>query len=116
MWGERSRFDSQGAQLIRQGLLEHAPQALAHLLREVLASLPSPHSLAESLQGCLIPTCIIAGTDDTESLEPCRELARLLPNAELHELTGAGHVVNLTEPARFNQILLAFLARVCALA
>src|SRR5450432_58851 len=45
VWGERSRFDPKGAALIRQGLLEHSPQALAHLLREVLASSPSPRTL-----------------------------------------------------------------------
>jgi pimeloyl-ACP methyl ester carboxylesterase len=110
VWGERSRFDPKGAQLIRQGFLEHSPQALAHLLREVLAGSPSPESLAPSLQKCQIRTCLIAGTDDPGSLGPSRALARLLPNAELHELEAAGHVVNLTKPALFNQLLLAFLA------
>jgi pimeloyl-ACP methyl ester carboxylesterase len=110
VWGERSRFDPKGAQLIRQGFLEHSPQALAHLLREVLAGSASPRSLAPRLRECLIPTCLIAGTDDPESLGPCRELAQLLPNAQLHELEGAGHVLNLTKPALFNQLLQAFLA------
>ena len=111
VWGERSRFDPKGAKLIRQGLLEHSPTALAHIQRELLAASPSPQSLAPQLRKLQIPTCLIAGTDDPESLGPCRELAALLPRAELHELENAGHVVNLTRPTLFNQILLEFLAR-----
>jgi pimeloyl-ACP methyl ester carboxylesterase len=110
VWGERSRFDPKGAALIRQGLLEHSPQALAHILREVLATSPSPNTLAPRLRQLAIPACVIAGADDPESLAPCRELARLLPHAELHVLEGAGHVVNLAKPAQFNQLLSAFLA------
>jgi len=110
VWGERSRFDPKGAALIRQGFLEHSPQALAHILREVLASSPSPRTLAPGLQALSIPTCVVAGSDDPESLEPCRELARLLPQAELHVLEGAGHVVNLVKPAEFNDLLRSFLA------
>jgi pimeloyl-ACP methyl ester carboxylesterase len=110
VWGERSRFDPKGAKLIRQGLLEHAPHALAHLQRELLATSPSPTRLSARLRALNIPTRLIAGTDDPESLGPCRELAALLPRAELHELEGAGHVVNLTKPTLFNQILTRFLA------
>ena len=111
VWGERSRFDPKGAKLIRQGLLEHAPHALAHIQRELLAASPSPSRMAPQLRELQIPTCLIAGTDDPESLGPCRELSQLLPRAELHELSNAGHVVNLTRPTLFNQILLDFLAR-----
>jgi len=110
VWGERSRFDPKGAALIRQGLLEHSPHALAQIQRQILASSPSPRSLAQRLRALAIPTCLIAGSDDPESLAPCRDLAELLPNAELHVLEGAGHVVNLTRPEEFNQILAAFLA------
>jgi pimeloyl-ACP methyl ester carboxylesterase len=110
VWGERSRFDPKGAASIRQGFLEHSPQGLAHILREVLASSASPQTLAPRLRQLAIPTCVVAGSDDPESLEPCRELARLLPKAELHVLEGTGHVVNLAKPAQFNERLLAFLA------
>lgn len=112
VWGEQSRFDPKGAKLIRQGLLEHAPHALAHLQRELLAASPSPARLAPRLRELRIPTCLIAGTDDPESLGPCRELAELLPLAELHELENAGHVVNLTRPTLFNQILTGFLDKI----
>jgi pimeloyl-ACP methyl ester carboxylesterase len=109
VWGERSRFDPKGAAWIRQGFLEHSPQALAHLLREVLASAPSPRTFAARLAALTLPTCIVAGSEDAESLAPCKELAELLPRAELHVLEGAGHVVNLAKPAEFNALLTAFL-------
>ncbi|HEY4105691.1 MAG TPA: alpha/beta hydrolase [Polyangiaceae bacterium] len=109
VWGERSRFDPKGSALIRQGFLEHSAQALAHILREVLANTPSPRTLGARLHELTIPTCIVAGSDDTESLAPCEELAELLPNAELHVLEAAGHVVNLVKPAEFNALLSAFL-------
>jgi pimeloyl-ACP methyl ester carboxylesterase len=109
VWGERSRFDPKGAALIRQGLLEHSPHALAQIQRQILATSPSPRTLAPRLRELAIPSCVIAGSDDLESLAPCRELAEFLPNAELHVLEGAGHVVNLTKPGEFNQILHTFL-------
>jgi len=111
VWGERSRFDPKGAGLIRQGFLEHSPHALAQILRQVLATSASPRTLAPRLTGLSIPTCIIAGSDDPESLTPCRELASLLPQAELHVLENAGHVVNLTKPVQFNEILSTFVLR-----
>ena len=110
VWGERSRFDPKGAALIRQGLLEHSPFALAQILRQVLAPSPSPRSMSEQLRRLTIPTCVIAGSDDTESLLPCQDLAELLPNCELHVLEAAGHVVNLTKPAEFDRVLASFLA------
>lgn len=110
VWGDRTRFDEKGAKLIRQGLMEHAPHALAHIQREVLAVAPSPHAFADELRSLDLPTCVIAGSDDSESLGPCRELAEHLPHAELHEIEGAGHVVNLAKPTRFNQVMQQFLA------
>ncbi len=110
VWGERSRFDPKGAALIRQGLMEHSPYALAQIQRVLLSRSLSPRSMTARLRELTIPTCLIAGSDDPESLKPCQELAELLPNAELHVLEGAGHVVNLTKPGEFNQILVAFAA------
>lgn len=110
VWGEQTRFDEKGAKLIRQGLMEHAPHALAHIQREVLAVAPGPRSFADELRHLQIPTCVIAGSEDGESLGPCRELAEYLPQVELHEIAGAGHVVNLAKPTLFNQVLTAFLA------
>ena len=49
---------------------------------------PELHRIAQ-------PVSLFASTDDhvVASLEEAREMAALLPNAELHVLEGAGHVV-----------------------
>lgn len=114
VWGERSRFDPKGAALIRQGFLEHPPQALAHVLRELLAVLPSVATLRPALSKLDVPTLVVVGSEDGESLEPCKELAEALPNAELVIVPGAGHVVNLAKPNEFNAVVEGFLGRLGA--
>jgi pimeloyl-ACP methyl ester carboxylesterase len=107
VWGEQSRFDPAGAKLIRQGILEHAPHALAHILRRTLAALPDSRSLAEPLRARSIPVSIIAGGDDVPAHAPSRALAAGLPFASLTVVPNAGHVVNLAAPELFNERLKA---------
>ncbi|MEB2313521.1 MAG: alpha/beta hydrolase [Sorangiineae bacterium] len=111
-WGERARFDPQGARLIRQGFLEHSPGALAHTLRRLLAVQPSIESLRAELARLTVPTLVIVGALDERSLVPSRELAGALPEVELVVVPGAGHVVNLAAPRAFDAALAAFLDRV----
>jgi len=58
------------------------------------------------------PTLIIAGEED-QMYPPtvAREMARRIPGAELVVIEGAGHLPNLEQPERFNQILAEFLKR-----
>ncbi|HET9930761.1 MAG TPA: alpha/beta hydrolase [Polyangiaceae bacterium] len=111
VWGETSRFDPKGAQLIRQGFLEHPPHALAALLRNVLSHLKTPDELAERLSSFSAPTLVIVGSEDQDSLGPSHRLAELLPNAELVIVPSAGHVVNLAAPAAFNDALAKLVER-----
>jgi pimeloyl-ACP methyl ester carboxylesterase len=50
------------------------------------------------------------GPRDRMSLAPSRALAAVLPRAKLVVVEGAGHVVNLAQPAAFNRALEEFLA------
>jgi pimeloyl-ACP methyl ester carboxylesterase len=109
VWGERSRFDPKGAALIRQGFLEHRPHALAHTLRQVLATQPTPAELRDDLEHLHLPTLLIAGANDSGSRRSLEELARYLPNAKLVVIDGAGHIVNLEAAERFNAVLREFL-------
>jgi 2-succinyl-6-hydroxy-2,4-cyclohexadiene-1-carboxylate synthase len=106
-WGERSRFDPAGAKLIRQGLLEHPPHALANILRETLAVLPDLGALAAPLADAAFPVTILVGAEDAPAAEPSRELGRALPRAKVVIVPNAGHVLNLAAPAVFNEHLLA---------
>jgi len=112
VWDEASRFDPKAAALIRQGFLEHNPTALASILRQVLADLPEPGLLKQQLAALAIPTLVVVGSEDAESLAPCQALAELIPNAELVIVPGAGHVVNLADPTRFNQALASFFDKI----
>jgi pimeloyl-ACP methyl ester carboxylesterase len=109
VWGERSRFDEAAAKLIRQGLLEHPPHALMHVLRRTLALLPDPASLAARVREAGLPVTILAGENDEPSLEPSKAMAQALEGAEFVVIPGAGHVLNLTAPAVFNAKLEALL-------
>ncbi len=109
VWGETSRFDPKGAAFIRQGFLEHDAFAMAAILRQVLATVPTPAELASELERFTQPVLVIVGSEDDACLATCEELARRLPAARLAVIPGAGHVVNLAAPAAFNAELVRFL-------
>jgi len=106
VWGERSRFDPAGATWIKKGLAEHPAFALAHILRQTLAVMPSPAALAEGLD---LPALIVAGSEDHAVLPGSRELVTVFPRGELEIVPGAGHVVNLVAPEPFNERVRRFL-------
>lgn len=114
VWGERSRFDPEGARLIRSGFLEHPAHALSSTLRKLLAVQPGVSKLAPALARLEVPVLLIVGSRDAGSLAVSRELVRALPHAELVVVPGAGHVVNLADPEAFNAALLGFLERLPA--
>jgi pimeloyl-ACP methyl ester carboxylesterase len=111
-WGGRARFDPKGAALIRAGLTEHPPFALSHILRRSLAELPGPTRLAEELRALDRPVLVVTGSEDRSAAAPARALVTHLPNAELVEIPGAGHVVNLAAAEAFNEACRRFLSRV----
>jgi pimeloyl-ACP methyl ester carboxylesterase len=111
-WGPESGLDAGAARLVRDGFLEHAPHALAHTLRGLLASQPSVGEMREALGRLDLPALVLVGGADPVSRRPCEALARALPRAELVVIEGAGHVVNLAARERTNEVLRAFLERI----
>ena len=58
-----------------------------------------------------VPTLLVWGSEDTDTpLSAAREMERLIPDAGLVELEGAGHFSYLDQPARFARIVSHFLA------
>jgi pimeloyl-ACP methyl ester carboxylesterase len=114
-WGPGSGLDARGAALVRQGFLEHAPHALAHVLRRVIATQPSPEQLAPRLRALAAPALVVAGALDAPGLAASRTLAAALPASRLAVIAGAGHVANLVRPRDFNAALLEFLDSLPAL-
>ena len=109
VWGPDSGLDAAGAALVRQGFLEHPAHALAAVLRELLAVQPPLESWASEWGAVAVPTLVVAGEQDAGSLVASQQLAATLPDARLVVIEGAGHVVNLSRPAEFNEALLDFL-------
>lgn len=109
-WGPDSGLDPAAAKLVRQGFLEHAPHAIAHILRELLAVQPGWRELAERLAPHPRPTLLVVGERDPVSRRACEALAAALPDAELLVVPGAGHVVNLEAREAVNAALQRFLA------
>lgn len=112
VWGDRSKFDEQGARLIRQGFLEHPPHSLAHILRQLIRKQPEVETLAPQLASISVPTLIVVGERDELAMESCKALGRLIPGAKLVIVPGAGHVVNLAAPKAFNAAVSELLDRI----
>ena len=110
-WGPDSGLDENAAKLVRLGFAEHAPHALAHTLRELLAVQPGAEALAADLAPLEMPILLLAGERDPVSLGPTRRLAAALPRAELVVVPGAGHAVNLEARDATSATLAAFAAR-----
>ena len=80
---------------------------------QVAAILGADESLRARLPGVRVPTLVVVGELDV--LTPpadARELAGLIPGAELVVVPGAGHAVMLERPAAYNRAVLDFLDRV----
>jgi 3-oxoadipate enol-lactonase len=59
-----------------------------------------------------VPTLVLVGEEDTVTPpELSRELADMIPGAELHTLAGAGHLANVERPNDFNDAVQAFIER-----
>ncbi len=67
----------------------------------------------ERLAEVKTPALVVSGERDVEGyLAIARELADGIEGARLVRMAGAGHLVNMEEPLRFNEQVLAFTARV----
>ena len=93
---------------------EHSPLGAANTMRGVQAKRPSLYGLEERFRGLEVPTLIIAGDEDDNSLQPSLMLKRAIPACGLLVLPKTGHTINLEEPAAFNQAVADFLAQVAA--
>ena len=113
VWGPRGRFGREDAQAVRRGFLQHAPHAITAILRRSMANIPEIGSLSAALEQFQVPTLVVVGGEDASSLAASKKIAGALSNASLAIIEGAGHVVNLSRPERFNQVLANFV-RICS--
>jgi pimeloyl-ACP methyl ester carboxylesterase len=81
----------------------------ASLIAGIVALLDRPDRSA-ALPTLQVPTLVVCGSDD--QIVPAaemQEMARAIPCARFEAIPGAGHLPNLEQPARFEQLVGAFL-------
>jgi 3-oxoadipate enol-lactonase len=97
---------------------------LAGQLAAMVAGYPGQHWLGqdphrqvpprpiEVLEDVTAPALVVAGAQDVPGFrEMSAVLARRIPGAEYHVVAGAGHMVNMEQPAAVNDLLNRFLDR-----
>lgn len=96
---------------IRQLVRQHAPVFAGNRAFE---RRPTPSAL-DRLGDIRVPTLVVTGGADLLDIRRAgREIASRVPGAVLMEFDDAPHLLTVTHRERFNQALLAFLARAAA--
>jgi 3-oxoadipate enol-lactonase len=75
---------------------------------EVLRDRPDFTDVVSSFRGPLL--LAVGDRDELLSVEEARQIVEVAPNGRLEVFDGAGHLISLEQPERFNRVLLGFLA------
>ncbi len=104
-WEKLPLFTSQRSlpfecrEALRRQRLQNRAAGLAQSLRG--AGTGVQPSLYNRLPALHIPVLLIAGKLDTKFTTIARQMAQVLPQAQLHIIAGAGHTVHLERPEEF---------------
>jgi pimeloyl-ACP methyl ester carboxylesterase len=110
---QAARFLGSPGERLRARLVGRAASAdylAAGAMRPTLVRLVNA-DLRPYMPGIGVPTLLVWGSEDSETpLSAAREIERLIPDAGLVVLDGAGHFSYLDQPARFARIVSHFIA------
>jgi len=108
-----ARFLGAPGERLRAALIARAGSAdylAAGLMRPTLVRLVNA-DLRSLMPRIAVPTLLVWGSQDTDTpLPAAREMERLIPDAGLVVLEGAGHYSYLDQPSRFARIVSHFIA------
>ena len=93
-------------------LARHDSRGSANTMRGFQGGRPSIYTLTEAIRKVATPALIICGDEDDACVEPSLFLKKHLPAAGLTFFPKSGHVLNLEEPALFNEMVERFIALV----
>jgi proline iminopeptidase len=93
-------------------LARHDSKGSANTMRGFQGGRPSIYTLTEAIRKAPTPALIICGDEDDSCVEPSLFLKKHLPAAGLTFFPKSGHVLNLEEPALFNEMVERFIALV----
>jgi pimeloyl-ACP methyl ester carboxylesterase len=95
-------------------LVAQVKQIMIHTsLEGILGALSGMKTRSDStltLGAITVPTLVVHGADDQiVPLDEARAMAQAIPGARLEIIPGAGHLINLEQPERFNRAFVDFL-------
>jgi 3-oxoadipate enol-lactonase len=93
-------------------LARHDSKGSANTMRAFQAGRPSIYTQADEIRNAATPALIICGDEDDACIEPSLFLKKHLPASGLTFFPKSGHVLNLEEPALFNETVERFIALV----
>jgi proline iminopeptidase len=93
-----------------EALARHDAQGSAHTQRGFQGGRPSLYAFEDRLRELTLPVLVIAGDEDDACIQPSLFLKRTIPASGLAMFPKTGHILNLEEPALFNETLARFLA------
>jgi len=106
--------DPHGWAIFAKQLQDHSTTGSALTMRSVQGKRPSLYDFTKEMNSLTTPTLIINGDEDEPCLDVGLFMKRNIHSSALVLLPRSGHLINLEEPAVFNNMLGDFLARVDA--
>src|ERR1700749_2366992 len=93
-------------------LARHDSKGSANTMRGFQGGRPSIYTMTDAIRKVPTPALILCGDEDDNCVGPSLFLKQHLPAAGLSFFPKAGHVLNLEEPALFNEMVERFIALV----
>jgi proline iminopeptidase len=93
-------------------LARHDAKGSANTMRGFQGGRPSIYTMPNAINKVTTPALIICGDEDDACIEPSLFLKKHLPASGLTFFPKSGHVLNLEEPALFNEMVERFIALV----
>jgi pimeloyl-ACP methyl ester carboxylesterase len=106
------RKDPRSYQQYYEEFALHSATGAALTARGIMLKRPPISALEPKLKELTIPTLIMVGDEDDRCIDPALFMKRTIPHCGLAVFPQSGHVINVEEPALFNQIVLDFLTLV----
>jgi proline iminopeptidase len=104
--------DPRGHADFYDALARHDSRGSANTMRSFQGGRPSIYTMTEEIQKVPTPALIICGDEDDNCIEPSLFLKKHLPASGLAFFPKSGHVLNLEEPALFNETVERFITLV----
>ena len=112
MFATQAALPEAARERVRAERLGHSARGLANSLRGMGQGVQPP--MYARLRLMRVPALILAGELDAPYCAMGREMERLMPQARLAIVPGAGHAVHLEQPEEFRRMVTEFLSQATA--